>query len=67
MHGNALKVRIAAPPVEGAANEAVVRFLAEQLQVPRSAVRIESGTRSRAKVVTIEGLDLELARRRLGL
>lgn len=66
-HGDRLKVRVAAPPVEGAANEALVRFLAELLRVARSAVRVESGAGSRAKLVTIEGIDPEVARRRLGL
>ena len=66
-HGHALKVRVAAPPVDGLANEALVRFLAEQLRVPRSAVRVESGAGSRAKVVTVEGIDLAVARGRLGL
>jgi hypothetical protein len=67
VHGDALKVRVTAPPVEGAANQALVRFLAEQLQVPPRAVRVESGARGRSKVVTVEGVELEVARRRLGL
>jgi uncharacterized protein (TIGR00251 family) len=67
LHGGALKVRVAAPPVGGAANEALVRFLAEQLGVARSAVRVESGSAGRAKVIAVEGIDLETARRRLGL
>jgi uncharacterized protein len=67
VHGDALKVRVAAPPVDGAANEALVRFPAEQLQVPRSAVRVELGTGSRTKVVTVDGVEPEVARRRLGL
>ena len=62
-----MKVRVAATPVDGAANEALVRFLAGQLGVPRAAVRVESGAGSRAKLVTVEGIDLEVARRRLGL
>jgi len=67
VHGDALKVRVAVPPVDGAANETLVRFLAEQLGVARSAVRVESGAAGRAKVVTVEGIDPEVARRRLGL
>ena len=66
-HGDALKVRLAAPPVDGAANEALVRFLADQLGVPRSAVRLESGAGGRAKVIAVEGIGLEDAARRLGL
>ena len=48
-----LRVRVAAPPVDGAANEALVRLLAPELGVPRSAVRLESGTRSRSKRVRV--------------
>jgi uncharacterized protein (TIGR00251 family) len=64
-HGDALKVRLAAPPVDGAANEALVRFLAERLEVPRSAIRIESGARARAKVVAVDGISPREAERRL--
>ena len=66
-HGDALKVRLTAPPVEGAANEALLRFLAERLGVSRSAVRLASGAAARAKVVTVEGVSAEAARTRLGL
>jgi len=48
-----LLVRVAAPPVDGAANEALTRLLARELGVPRSAVRLESGTRSRSKRVRV--------------
>jgi uncharacterized protein (TIGR00251 family) len=56
-----LKVRVAAPPVEGAANRALVRLLARTLGVARSAVTIVSGETSRAKMVEIAGdpADLE--------
>ena len=57
VHGDALKVRVNAPPVDGAANEAVVEVLAEALGVPRRAVRIVSGDSSRTKVVEVEGVD----------
>jgi len=60
-------VRVTAPPLDGAANEALVRFLAERLGVAPSAVRVESGAGSRAKVVAVEGIAMETARRRLGL
>jgi uncharacterized protein (TIGR00251 family) len=56
-HGDALKVRIAAPPVEGAANEELIRLLAKTYDVPRSAVSIISGHGSRRKVVEIAGVD----------
>jgi len=65
LHGHALKLSVTAPPVDGAANEALVRFLAERLEVPRSAVRIEGGASGRSKVVLIDGIDPDTATRRL--
>jgi uncharacterized protein YggU (UPF0235/DUF167 family) len=64
-YGDALRIRLAAPPVGGAANDALVRFLAERLGVARSAVRIEAGVSGRSKVVAVEGIDPETAARRL--
>jgi len=64
-HGDAVKVRLAAPPVDGAANDALVRFLAERLGVRRDAVRLVAGASGRRKVVEIEGLDPGEARARL--
>ena len=55
LHGAALKVRLQAPPVDGAANEALVSLLADRLGVPRRAVHVVAGTTSRAKTVEIEG------------
>lgn len=55
LHGTALKVRLQAPPVEGAANAALVELLADILGVPRRAVRVIAGSTSRAKTVEIEG------------
>lgn len=55
-HGTALKIRVQAPPVEGAANAAVVEFLAEVLGVPRRNVEIVSGAGSRTKTVEVRGL-----------
>lgn len=52
----ALAVKLAAPPVDGAANEALVAFLARTFNLPRSAVRIVSGDRSRLKTVRIAGI-----------
>ena len=63
LHGEALKVRLAAPPVDGAANEALVRLLADLLDVPRRAVRIEGGHASRSKLVEVDGVELEAVRR----
>ena len=53
LHDGALKIRIAAPPVEGAANDELVRFLARKLGVSRGAVRLVSGTSSRNKTIRI--------------
>ena len=56
-HGDAIRIRLAAPPVDGAANAELVRFLAERLGVPRSAVTIVRGATARRKTVSIEGVD----------
>jgi len=56
VHGGALKVRLQAPPVDGAANDALVVLIAESLGVPRARVRIVAGATSRTKVVEIEGV-----------
>jgi len=57
MRGDAFLVRLAAPPVEGAANDALVAFLAEHLDLPRRNIRILSGDKSRDKRVAVTGLD----------
>jgi hypothetical protein len=56
-HGDAIKIRIAARAIEGAANEALLDFLAESLQVPRSRCVLLSGQTSRQKRVRIEAPD----------
>ena len=65
--GDALKVKIHAPPVEGKANEALCTFLAETLALPKRSVRLVQGDSTRRKLVEIEGLSLEDLRIRLGL
>jgi uncharacterized protein len=57
MRGGALLIRLAAPPVDGAANEALVAFLASSLRLPRRSVRVVSGEKSRDKRVAIDGVD----------
>lgn len=54
-HGEALKIRLAAPPIDGKANEALLRFVADRLNLPRSAVILRSGQTSRHKVLEIRG------------
>lgn len=56
LHGDALRLRVSAPPVEGAANDDVIDVIAEGLHVSRRAVRIVSGATGRAKVVEVEGV-----------
>lgn len=66
-HGDAIKIRVAAPPADGAANEELIRFLADRLKVPKSAVTILRGAGSRHKRVQIRGLDPGVALARLEL
>ena len=65
IHGNALKIRIAAPPVDGAANKELIRFLASELALPTTAVRIESGAGGRQKRVRLCGMSAEQVMARL--
>jgi uncharacterized protein len=65
--GDAVKVALAAPPVEGKANEVLIRFFAELFEVPRAAVEIVSGELSRHKVVRVAGVSAEFVRARLGV
>ena len=64
-HGDALKVRVAAPPVEGRANEAARARVAEALGVPEADVELTSGQSSRTKRFRLKGLDAEEADKRL--
>jgi uncharacterized protein (TIGR00251 family) len=64
--GEAYKVDLKAPPVDGKANEECIRFFAELMGVPRSAVRIVQGAAGRMKVVEIEGVQMAEMERRLG-
>ncbi len=65
-HGDAIKIRLTAPPVEGAANTALIAFLSRALGVPKSSVRIARGERSRSKVVEVIGIDPDSLRQVLG-
>jgi len=57
-HGDALKIRLAAPPVDGKANDALIRYIADQLKLPKSAVNLKSGQTSRQKVLEVVGAEL---------
>jgi uncharacterized protein len=65
--GEALKLSLNAPPVEGKANEACIEFLAELLKVPRSSVSIASGQTGRRKIVCVSGLPSEEIRKKIGI
>ena len=55
LHGDALKIRLAAPPIDGKANEALIKFVAETLKLPKSAVNLKSGQTSRRKILEVSG------------
>jgi uncharacterized protein len=63
--GDALLVRLAAPPVDGAANAALIDFLSDQLKLPRTRLSIVAGDRSRDKVVRVDGVAAADVRARL--
>jgi uncharacterized protein (TIGR00251 family) len=64
-HGEAVKIRLAAPPVEGAANAELVSFLAKKLGVPTASIRVVRGERGREKLVDVKGIDPDELRARL--
>ncbi|MBI5923161.1 MAG: YggU family protein [Betaproteobacteria bacterium] len=65
LHGTALKIRLAAPPVDGKANAGLINFLAPRLEVAKRQVEIISGTNSRTKQVRVAGVDAESVRSKL--
>jgi uncharacterized protein (TIGR00251 family) len=66
IHGNALKIRITAPPLEGKANEEVIRFLAKRLEVRPHQVAIVSGVHHPLKTISVWGLTSKQLQERLG-
>lgn len=64
-HGDALKIRLNAPPVDGRANAALLRFLAETLELPQAALAITAGETSRNKAIRVHGLEAAVIRARL--
>lgn len=59
LHGNALKIRLAAPPMEGRANAALLEFVAGLFAVPQRNVQLRQGAQSRHKVVAVSGSRVE--------
>ena len=64
-HGDALKIRLAAPPVDGKANAALIAFVADRLGVAKSAVSLKSGQTSRRKVLEVTAAPADTAQRLL--
>ena len=65
--GDAVKLAITAPPVDGKANQAVVEYLAELFDVAKSSIAIVSGESGRNKLIAVRGLSAEQVRKALGL
>ena len=63
LHGDALRVRVTAPPVDGLANEALIDFLSRTLKISRRNVCIVSGFASRTKVVEVSEVDVDTIQR----
>ena len=59
LHGEALKIRLAAPPIEGRANEALLRFIADRFDVPLRSVELKQGGQSRHKRIAVSGSKVE--------
>ncbi len=64
-HGDALKIRLCAPPVDGAANAALIEFLSDTLSLPRARIRLLSGKTSRTKRVLLAGMKAGEIRERM--
>jgi uncharacterized protein (TIGR00251 family) len=63
VHGDALKIRLAAPPVDGKANAVLIEFVAARLTLPKSAIRLVGGQTSRRKILEIEAAPLDAEQR----
>lgn len=66
LHDGRLKIRLAAPPIDGAANAELVRFIAERVGAPKSRVRVVKGEASRRKLVEVEGVEQAVVEAQLG-
>lgn len=67
IHGDAIKIRVAAPPVDGAANDELIRFLARRFSISPTSVQIHSGAGGRHKRVLVKGATAQLVMARLNL
>ena len=67
VRGHAILIRVAAPPADDAANDALVAFLAETLALPRRSIRIVSGARNRLKRVAIDGVQVSSLKSQLSI
>ena len=65
LHGDALKTRITAAPVGGAANRHLLKLLAKRLKIPQSQMEIKSGAASRTKSIAIQGISVDEVKQRL--
>ncbi|MDO9542132.1 MAG: DUF167 domain-containing protein [Kiritimatiellia bacterium] len=65
LHGDALKIRLHAPPVDGKANEALLAFLSRKLNIPKGNIALKSGANQRRKIISISGISLPDIIRRL--
>ena len=63
--GEAVKVALTAPPIDGRANQACIKFFADLLDIPRSAIKIVSGQSNRNKVICVTGISAEALRNRI--
>ena len=63
--GDAAKIKLKAPPVEGKANEALIEFLSDQLGLPCNAITLERGATSRQKTIRVTGMSLDEVKGRL--
>jgi len=65
VHGERLKVKIKAPPVEGKANDEIVNFFSALLGIPKNQIGFQRGEHSKSKTLLIHGLDLDEVKRRI--
>ena len=66
VHDGRLKIHLTSPPVENAANQALIAFISKLLKVKKSALKIKSGSTSRRKTIVVEGVSMEEAAKALG-